>query len=68
MLDNLREINFPPVDKSKYFVYLLSCSDNSLYCGSVSYSLDERVRRHNSGDGAIWTRMRRPVKLVYYED
>lgn len=50
-----------------YFVYLLRCEDNSLYCG-ITTDLTRRVREHNSGSkSAKYTRSRRPVSLVYYE-
>lgn len=48
------------------FVYILLCRNKSLYCGST-FDLKRRLADHNSGDGATWTRNRRPVKLVYYE-
>ena len=49
-----------------YFVYLLKCSDDTLYCG---YTLDvkSRVIKHNVGKGAKYTVSRRPVNLVYWE-
>ena len=46
-----------------WVVYLLRCSDNSLYCG-VSNNIEKRVAEHNSGTGAKYTRSRRPVVLV----
>ncbi len=49
-----------------YFTYLLECADGSLYCGWTN-SLEDRVRAHNAGQGAKYTRSRRPVKLVYWE-
>ena len=48
------------------YTYLLECSDRSLYCGWTN-DLDKRVRAHNSGHGAKYTKSRRPVTLVYYE-
>lgn len=50
-----------------YYLYLLRCSDNSLYCGQTK-DLDRRIKEHN-GDNSIskYTRARRPVKLVYFE-
>jgi len=48
------------------YTYLLQCADESLYCGWTNH-LQERVRAHNEGRGAKYTRSRRPVKLVYYE-
>jgi putative endonuclease len=44
-------------------VYLLRCSDGSLYCG-VSNNVEKRVIEHNAGLGAKYTRSRRPVVLV----
>ena len=46
-----------------YVVYLVRCSDNSLYCG-ISNDLKSRVIEHNLGKGAKYTRSRRPVDLV----
>ena len=50
-----------------YFVYILKCSDNTLYTG-VAIDVDRRLQEHNNSDkGAKYTRARRPVKLVYQE-
>jgi putative endonuclease len=49
-----------------YFVYLLRCSDNSLYCGYTS-DIRNRVASHNSGSGSKYVRARRPAELVYFE-
>ena len=49
--------------EKNWIVYLLRCSDNSLYCG-VSNNIEKRVDDHNSGVGAKYTRSRRPVALV----
>jgi putative endonuclease len=48
------------------FVYLVRCADNSLYTG---WAMDvvQRVKVHNAGRGAKYTRARRPVTLVYSE-
>ena len=52
---------------SDWFVYMLRCSDNSLYTG-VTKDLDRRVGEHNNSKlGAKYTRARRPVELVYNE-
>ncbi|WP_243343264.1 GIY-YIG nuclease family protein [Anaerococcus sp. AGMB09787] len=50
-----------------HFVYMLRCRDNSLYTGYTT-NLDNRVKAHNSGKGAKYTRARRPVKLVFYRE
>ncbi len=46
------------------WVYLLRCADGSLYAGWTN-NLEKRVKTHNEGAGAKYTRGRRPVKLVY---
>jgi putative endonuclease len=51
------------MNNKKWLVYLLQCSDDSLYCG-ISNDLNRRLIEHNSGKGAKYTRSRRPVKLV----
>ena len=45
-------------------VYIVSCSDGSLYCGIAKGEVERRVKAHNSGKGAKYTRSRRPVRLV----
>ena len=48
-----------------YFVYIIQCSDNTLYTG-ITTDLDRRVKEHNGSKlGAKYTKIRRPVKLVY---
>jgi putative endonuclease len=50
-----------------YYVYILECSDKTLYAG-WTHDIDNRIREHNNGkNGAKYTRSRRPVKLVYIE-
>ena len=49
-----------------YFVYLLRCSDGTLYTGCTN-NLDRRLAAHNAGKGTKYTRSRRPVALVYWE-
>ncbi len=48
------------------YTYLLECADGTLYCGWTN-CLEARVKAHNDGKGAKYTKSRRPVKLVYYE-
>ncbi|EGC82140.1 GIY-YIG nuclease family protein [Anaerococcus prevotii] len=50
-----------------HFVYILRCKDNSLYTGYTT-DVNRRLKVHNSGKGAKYTRGRRPVKLVYYQE
>jgi len=51
----------------KFFVYLARCSDKSLYVGSCK-NLKAREIKHNKGEGAQYTRQRRPVKIIYFEE
>jgi len=51
-----------------YFVYILKCSDNTLYTG-ITTDIERRVEEHNSSPkGAKYTKLRRPVSLVYSEE
>jgi len=50
-----------------YYVYILLCNDKTLYTG-ITTDLKRRVEEHNSSSkGARYTKMRRPVSLVYSE-
>jgi len=50
-----------------YTIYIVQCSDNTLYTG-IAKDLDRRIDEHNSSDkGAKYTKARRPVTLVYHE-
>ncbi|HSH43032.1 MAG TPA: GIY-YIG nuclease family protein [Arenicellales bacterium] len=49
-----------------WFVYVLRCSDGSLYTG-VATDIERRLEEHNAGRGAKYTRGRTPVALVYRE-
>lgn len=51
---------------SKYYTYILECSDMSLYTGWTN-NLEQRLDKHNLGLGAKYTKSRRPVSLVYCE-
>jgi putative endonuclease len=51
------------MNRRLWVVYLVQCSDGSLYCG-ITNSLQHRLATHNSGGGAKYTRSRRPVTLV----
>lgn len=52
---------------SKHYVYILLCSDGTLYTG---YTTDpsRRLKEHNKGTGAKYTRSRLPVSMVYIEE
>ena len=49
-----------------HFVYILRCNDNTLYTGYTT-DIERRVKEHNQGKGAKYTRGRTPVELVYWE-
>jgi putative endonuclease len=49
------------------FVYIVRCADGTLYTGWTT-DVERRVTQHNAGRGARYTRMRRPVVLVYREE
>ncbi len=51
-----------------YYVYMVKCADNTLYTG-IATELERRIEEHNDSDkGAKYTRVRRPVRLVYSEE
>ena len=51
---------------SQWNVYIVECADGSLYTG-IAKDVERRVSAHNTGQGAKYTRSRRPVTLVYRE-
>jgi putative endonuclease len=52
------------VKKDGWWVYIARCSDGSLYCGSTP-DLDARIKAHNEGSGAKYTRGRGPIEIAY---
>jgi len=53
---------------SRWSIYMLRCSDGTLYTG-ITTDVSRRVEEHNNSDkGAKYTKMRRPVELVYVQD
>lgn len=51
---------------NSYHVYIVQCADGTLYTG-IAKDLEARIAKHNTGEGAKYTRTRLPVKLVYSE-
>ena len=49
------------------YTYIVKCCDGSLYTGWTNY-LEKRIKAHNDGKGAKYTKSRRPVVLAYYEE
>lgn len=48
-------------------VYILRCGDGKFYVGSTE-DLQDRMRRHNGGYGSDFTRLHKPIELVYTEE
>ena len=52
---------------NSYYCYMVECSDGSFYTGWTT-DPERRVKEHNTGRGALYTKFRRPVKLIYLEE
>ena len=50
-----------------HYTYMLKCKDNTYYTGYTN-DLEKRLKAHNEGKGAKYTRGRVPVELIYYEE
>jgi putative endonuclease len=50
-----------------WHVYILLCSDKSLYTGATN-NLEKRFLSHQNGKGAAYTRSHKPLKIVYSEE
>jgi putative endonuclease len=50
----------------KWVVYILECSDNSLYTG-ITNDLERRLEEHRTGRGAKYTKHRSPLRVRYTE-
>lgn len=48
------------------YTYIVKCKDGTLYTGWTN-NLEKRIKDHNDGKGAKYTKARLPVELVYYE-
>ncbi|MBQ5756334.1 MAG: GIY-YIG nuclease family protein [Erysipelotrichaceae bacterium] len=48
------------------YTYILRCADGTLYTGWTN-DLEKRLRAHNDGTGSKYTKPRRPVELIYFE-
>jgi putative endonuclease len=49
------------------YTYMVLCKDETIYTGWTN-DLEKRMKAHNDGKGARYTKSRRPVELVYYEE
>lgn len=52
--------------KKHNYTYIAECSDGTFYTGWTT-DIDKRIKAHNDGRGAKYTRSRLPVRLVYLE-
>jgi len=50
----------------QWYLYIVRCADNSLYTG-ISPDVEERIKKHNLGQGSKYVRSRLPVQLVHKE-
>ena len=53
--------------EQNWHVYILQCADGTLYTG-ITNDLDRRLKAHNAGTASEYTRVRRPVTMVYQEN
>jgi putative endonuclease len=56
-----------PAPVEPFFCYILECSDGTYYTGWTT-DPQRRLRQHNHGKGARYTRDRSPARLVYVEE
>ena len=54
------------MENNHHFFYVLTCKDGSLY-GGYTNNLERRIKMHNEGKGAKYTRGRGPVELTYFQ-
>lgn len=55
-----------PQSSSIWYVYIVKCFDETLYTG-ITTDVEKRIKKHNIGKGAKYTKYRRPVELLYFE-
>ena len=61
-----KEKKSPRRGREKWFLYILRCSDLSLYTG-ITKDIPRRFKMHSEGKAARYTRTRRPLEIVYQE-
>ena len=52
--------------ETKAYMYVVQCADGTLYTGYTT-DIERRIKTHNAGKGAKYTRARLPVKLIFAE-
>ena len=50
-----------------YYTYIVECRDKTYYTG-YTCDIEKRIKAHNEGKGAKYTKYRSPVKLIYIEE
>jgi len=53
--------------ETKAYMYVVQCADGTLYTGYTT-DIERRIKTHNAGKGAKYTRARLPVTLLYQEE
>jgi len=69
---NEKQLNFNPRKRKQRMIklnytYILECKDGTYYTGWTN-NLEKRLKDHNEGRGAKYTKARLPVSLVYHEE
>ena len=59
-------VGLPPKD-GQWIVYALLCENESFYIG-VTHNLKRRWMEHQSGEGARWTQLHKPIEIIHYEE
>ena len=52
---------------AKGYMYILKCNDGTYYTGNTK-DIDRRFKEHQQGLGAVYTKNRLPVEVLYYEE
>jgi len=55
-----------PKSRQRWFLYILRCKDGSFYTG-VTNNVERRLKMHSAGKASRYTRVRRPVQLIFQE-
>ncbi len=66
MVNALKAKPRPSRRRDPWFVYMLECCDGKFYTG-ITNDVARRLKMHNAGKGARFTRLRRPVRVIYTE-
>lgn len=66
-MHRIEERNIHVRGEKMHYTYMLECKDGTYYIGYTN-DLEKRIKAHNEGKGAKYTKGRGPVKLVYYEE